>query len=126
MMSEDQLYELARSRIERRNRRWRLWLLDLGGLFASLAAVALLDGTAFVGAAAALFLLWLGVFAIHSMGMLRSRRHEHDLEREVAHLRDSAYDEKPKRLELDDDGELVEFDGEESENAARSQKLQRS
>ncbi len=103
-MSEDQLYEVARQRIDRRNRRRKLWILDLGVLIFTLALVAVTEG-----ATAALFLAWAGVFTVHTLLLTTTNSRDRDIEREVARLRSAVY-EKPKRLELDEDGELVEFE----------------
>ncbi|HVU09669.1 MAG TPA: hypothetical protein VHD90_00270 [Phototrophicaceae bacterium] len=108
-MSEDLLYELARNRVERRNRRWVWWSVDFAGVVLMLALVALVGNTAFGGAAAALFLAWGGLLALHTLWMARMRHHDSDIEREVARLREASGFEKPKRLELSDDGELIDF-----------------
>jgi hypothetical protein len=107
-MSEQDLYEIARQRIDRRNRRWTLWSINLAGLIFSLALLILVSETAFATAAAALFMAWGGAFTLHTIlaGMAQSR--DGDIESEIAKLRDAVY-EKPKRLELSDDGELVEL-----------------
>jgi hypothetical protein len=105
-MSEQELYELARKRIDRRNRRWTLWSINLGGLILSLAVRILLGSDP----AATFFMAWAGVFTLHTilLGLAESRdEDDEDIEQEVAKLRDTVY-EKPKRLELDEDGELVD------------------
>lgn len=108
-MSEDQLYTLARQRIDRRNRRWTLWAFDLGGLVLSLALLILIGNTL----TAAIFMAWGGVFTLHTILAAMAHSREKDIEQEVARLRraaDAGYaDEKPKRLELSEDGELVEY-----------------
>jgi hypothetical protein len=106
-MSEDELYEVAKERIAQRNRRWKLWALDLGGLTLSLALVALIESPV----TAALFLAWGGIFTVHTILVAMANRQQRDIEREVGRLRQAIDDtdyEKPKRLELTDDGELSE------------------
>ncbi len=57
----------------------------------------------------------MGVFAVHSIVTWMAENREGDIEKEVAKLRAAFDDEKPKRLELGDDGELVEMDETERE-----------
>jgi len=109
-MSETELYEIARARIDRRNRRWTLWAIDLVGLMGSLAALILLN----TDLTAAVFMGWIGVFAFHTIVAWLATSRENDIESEVAKLREAVY-EKPKRLEVSDDGELVEQEGWEYE-----------
>lgn len=104
-MADDDLYEIARKRIDKRNRGWTLWAIDLGVLILSLALVALVGDTV----AAAIFLAWGGVFTLHTILLLMAQSRDKAIESEVARLRAAVY-EKPKRLELDEDGELAEVD----------------
>jgi hypothetical protein len=114
-VSDGELYEIARGRIDRRNRRWTLWAIHLAafaiyfGLFIFLAAQ-----TEFAVVATAILFAWGGLFTLHTIlaGMAQSR--DGDIESELAKLR-HAYYEKPKRLELGEDGELVEVEGLEEE-----------
>jgi hypothetical protein len=111
-MSEDQLYELASKRVHQRNRRWIIWSLDLGVLILLLAALILFGSTLTV----ALFLGWGAVFVTHTIiaGFLEST--QGSIDNEVAKLRAGMQQyEKPKRdsakssrLELDEDGELLD------------------
>jgi len=121
-MSEQELYEIARQRIDRRNRRWTLWGIDLAALMASLAALILSSETQFTNLAAAVFMAWIGLFTLHTIMALLTETREKDIEGEVAKLRDAVY-EKPKRLELAEDGELVERDDWEQEEVGRSLNL---
>ena len=107
-MSEGPLYEIARERVDARSRRTKLWALDFGGMMLWLAVVAALSETAFVTIAGAVFLAWLAVLSVHTIMLVASRRRDDDIEREVARLREAVYEEKPKRLEISDDGELVD------------------
>lgn len=104
-MDSDQLYELARQRIDRRNRRWTLWSLNLGGLILSLALLILVSSTT----AAAIFMAWAGVFTLHTILAAMAHSRDQDIEHEAARLRDIVH-EKPKRLELSEDGELIDDD----------------
>lgn len=115
-MSDQELFELARQRIDRRNRRWTLWGFDLAGLILTLSALILLGNTAYVVIAAAVFMAWAGVFVLHTIVAATGHSREKDIENEVAKLRD-AYYEKPKRLELNDDGELLDVENWEGERA---------
>ena len=117
-MSEQEIYEIARQRIDRRNRRWSIWSVNLGVLILTLAALILTGSTT----AAAVFMAWAAVFTVHTIiaGLAESR--EGSIENEVAKLRSlvAATDryEKPKnRLTLTDDGEVLE--SEETNEAQR-------
>lgn len=113
-MSEQELYEIARERIDQRNRRWTRWAIHLATVAGTLALLIWSGDTGFADIAAGIFLGWGGVFAMHTiwLGMAESR--DEDIEKEVVKLRaamDNAY-EKPKRLGISDDGELIASDGE--------------
>jgi len=117
-MSEQELYEIARQRIDRRNRRWTLWAVNLAGMILSLAALILLGETEYAEVSVAVFMAWIGVFVFHTIMLAMAETREKDIEGEVAKLREAVY-EKPKRLELSDDGELVEIPDEEETQASR-------
>lgn len=108
-MSEDQLYELARRRIDHRNRRWMLWGFNLGALVLFLAVLVLAEDTAYSSLAAAIFFAWSAVFVVHTIMVALAESRGRAIENEVARLRDAVY-EKPKRLELAEDGELIDAD----------------
>ncbi|MFN8530314.1 MAG: hypothetical protein U0670_17070 [Anaerolineae bacterium] len=105
------LYDIAQQRVNRRNRRWILWSINLTVLIFTLAGLIFLGDSVHSTLAAAVFFGWGGVFVFHSMLLAMAESREHDIEKEVARLR-SAYGtaedsySKPKRLELADDGEL--------------------
>ncbi|MBI1256326.1 MAG: hypothetical protein GC204_02540 [Chloroflexi bacterium] len=107
-MSDEQLYKIARQRIQQRNRRWSLWALDLGVLIVTLAAMIMAGNDITV----AIFLTWGAIFVVHTIITAFAESSESSIEREVARLRKAAAEsnlyEKPKRLELSDDGELSE------------------
>ncbi|MBI1282391.1 MAG: hypothetical protein GC179_29965 [Anaerolineaceae bacterium] len=110
-MSEQEIYEIAQRRIDQRNRRWTIWGIDLAGLILVLAALIFLGETAYVTTAAAIFMAWAGIFTLHTIVVAMAQSREKDIHAEVDKLRDVISDyEKPKRLELGDDGELVERD----------------
>jgi hypothetical protein len=104
----DELYKLARERIDRRNRQLFLLGANVLAMFIYLAAFtafrSLIPPTIGVFIAVA----WIGVVACHAMayGVLQNRSAQIDAE--VERLRRQVYDEKPKHVELNDDGELVE------------------
>lgn len=116
-MSEQELYQIARQRIDQRNRRWTLWAFNLAGLVLSLAAMVLLGDTGYDDIAAGVFLAWGGIFTLHTIVAAMAQSRDGDIEGEVAKLRDAFY-EKPKRLEVGEDGELVERDNWEYEDPA--------
>lgn len=119
-MSEQELYELARERIDGRNRRWKLWSFNLAGYLISIGVFIMLAIADQAGIGLLMFMTWTGVFVLHSilLGMAESRAK--DIEQEIAKLRAASY-EKPKRLELADDGEMVDIvEDDQSEQPKRS------
>ncbi|HLU08699.1 MAG TPA: hypothetical protein VK003_03475 [Oceanobacillus sp.] len=112
-MYEQELYELARQRIDARNRRWKLWSFNLAGYLIAIGVFIALALAKQAAIGMLLFMTWTGVFVLHCilLGMAESRAK--DIEKEVTKLREAATYEKPKRLELGDDGELVEIEEEQ-------------
>ena len=53
-------------------------------------------------------LAWMGVLVLHVFTINMSQNRDEAIDSEVAKLREAIYEEKPKRLELSDDGELTE------------------
>jgi len=122
-MSEQEIVE---RHIDQRNRRRLLWAIDLAGLVLALAALILLSSRAgnsvYGDWAAAVFIGWGGVFTLHSIVLWLAETRQNDIENEVTRLRQIDY-EKPKRLELSEDGEPVDPHELEIENEQRRQKL---
>ncbi len=119
-MSDQELYAIAQQRIDRRNRRWTIWAFNLAGLILSVAALILLGDTAYSQLAAAVFMAWAGVFTLHTIVAALGQSRDGDIENEVAKLRKATTYEKPKRLELSEDGELVDLeDWDENEAKAK-------
>ncbi|MEO8608471.1 MAG: hypothetical protein ABI690_11335 [Chloroflexota bacterium] len=120
-MSEQELYEIARRRIDKRNRRWIFWAVDLMVLIMLVAALVFLGDTGYATIGVAALLGWAGIFVLHTIAATMAESRDNDIQNEVAKLRDavSVY-EKPKRMELSEDGELVERDNWEVEEAAKS------
>ncbi len=113
-MSDQELYEIARQHIDRRNRNLT-FLIGHGVLLTAYVGLfILLTQTALASLGVAILVAWGGVFILHCVlfGMAQSR--EGDIEGQVAKLRKAANKyEKPKRLELTDDGEIVELEKDE-------------
>src|SRR5215213_8843261 len=112
-MSEDELYRLAQKRIDRSTRRFLLLGVNF---FAFLLFVAAFAGLGIVPSNVGKFvsIAWMGVIMLHVilMGVMQYRKEA--IESEVENLRREIYGEKPKRLDLTEDGELVEdFDAED-------------
>lgn len=90
MMSESRLYEVARQRIQRRNRRLTVWFVHLAaylayiGYFATLAPDHLGDPLTFV------LLAWTGLFVLDTVVMGLSIARADDIENTVARLRTAA------------------------------------
>jgi hypothetical protein len=112
-MSEQELYEIARDRIDRRNRRWTWWSVHLAAFIAYIGLFIMVTINEFSSLALFGLLAWSGVFTMHciTLGMAESR--DNDIAGEIAKLRrvNETY-EKPKRLALGEDGELVEMEQE--------------
>lgn len=107
-MSEQELYAIAERRVARRQRRWIWWSLNLLGLSFSLVAFIAFNDTPSSTLFLAAFLGWIGVFVFHSILLWMAEARDEDIAKEVAKLRASLNYEKPKRLELSDDGEIIE------------------
>src|SRR5262245_13986956 len=106
-MSDQDLYEVARNRIDRRNRRWTLWAVHLAAFLAYVGLFVAIAETEFVLLGVFGLLVWSGVFTLHTMVLAFAESREKDIQKEVAKLEAFGY-EKPKREELTDDGEWVE------------------
>lgn len=119
-MFEQELHEIAHERIERRNRRWKLWAFDLGGLILTVAGVILLGDTPYVTFSAGVMIAWAAVFVVHTILATMGHSSEGDVAKEVARLRAATYEEKPKRLYLNDDSEISDDRGLELEESERS------
>jgi hypothetical protein len=122
-MSDDQLYEIARRRVQQRNRRWSLWALNLGVLILTLAGMILMGSEVTV----AIFLAWTAIFVVHTIILGFAESSASSIENEVAKLRKAAsidsYEKPKHRLELTDDGELTEMIEERGDaNAAQRSK----
>ena len=98
---------MARERIDRRYRRWRFWAFNLAGLIFTVALLVLLSDSGYETIAAALMMTWAGQFVAHTILAAMAHSRDEDIEKEVAKLRTVVY-EKPKRLGLSEDGEIVE------------------
>jgi hypothetical protein len=109
-MSDDPLYDLARKRIDQRNRRWMLWGANLLAWLIYMGAFIALPGALPVGFGLMILVVWAGILILHGviLGVMQGR--DEEIEREVERLRRAVYDEKPKRLELSEDGELIDPD----------------
>ncbi|MBE2270066.1 MAG: hypothetical protein IAE80_17645 [Anaerolinea sp.] len=113
-MSEQELYEIARRRIDKRIRRWTVWSIDLALLIMTLAGQVIFGDTSYSNLSAALFLGWGGIFTLHTIIAALAESRDGQIESEVAKLRTAVREhgdiyEKPKRLELTDDGEMNEL-----------------
>ena len=124
-MSNQELYEIARQRIDHRNRRWTLWAVDLAVLIATVGVMILLVDTPYQMISLAVMIAWAGVFTLHTIVAAMAHSRSDDIEKEVSKLREAmpeAY-EKPKRLHLTDDGEITDEDDWAYEEDERKLKL---
>ena len=117
-MSEDQLYELARKRIDRKNRRWMLLGVNFLLFLLYIGAFAAFKGIP-QNVGVFMAMAWLGVLVLHVFVVNVTQNRDEAIDGEVAKLREALAYEKPKRLELTDDGELSEFIEEPSEQSKR-------
>ncbi len=108
-MADQELYEIAQRRIDRRNRRWTLWGIDLAILIFFVAAIVVFSDTAYVTLVSAAMLAWGGIFVLHTIITVMAHSRDEDIEKEVAKLREAAMlYEKPKRMRLTEDGEIAD------------------
>jgi len=109
-MSDDQLYELARKRIDRRNRRWLLWGANLVAWLIFIALISITNSPIPEDLGKFIAIAWGGLFMLHGITLGVTQNRDQQVEKEVERLRLAVYDEKPKRLELGEDGELIDDD----------------
>jgi hypothetical protein len=106
-MSEEQLYQLARQSIDRKNRRWLLWGIHLIAFLLYVGAF-----TAFGGIPRNLgeFMLqaWFALLVLHSTALVLMQDQEAGIDGEVAKLRQALH-EKPKRHEFSDYGDYDDY-----------------
>lgn len=124
-MSDQELYEIARQRIERRTRRWTLWAVNLAILIITVAAVVFLSDSVYQTYAIGGMLGWAGIFVLHTIIAALRESSEGDIENAFAKLKKSASErgyEKPKRLHLTDDGEITD-DGYDDEYEEPEQRM---
>lgn len=121
-MSDHELYELASKRVHRRNRRWMLWALNLGVMILMLTGLIMARGSQ---AALTLFLGWGAIFVTHTIILAFAESTDGSIESEVRKMRralaDELYEKPKKRLELGEDGELIEVEFEEAAYANRNE-----
>jgi hypothetical protein len=120
-MSEQDLYDIARQRVDRRNRRWTLWAFNLAGLIMTVAGLVLVSDTPYETVGVAVMLAWAGAFVLHTIITVMAHQRDEDIGKEIARLREAAY-EKPKRLKLTEDGEIEAYADWEEEEAEHSHK----
>jgi hypothetical protein len=106
-MTDHDLYALAEARMNARMQRWRRWSYTLVATVATVALMILLRDTRYDTVGLAILIVMGGIFTGHTVLTGMAESNAGNLDREVARLRDKLY-EKPKRLELADDGELSE------------------
>jgi len=103
-MSEEQLYQLARQRIDRKNRRWLLWSVNF---FAFLLYVGAFTAFSGIPHNVGEFMehAWFAGLVLHTVLIVLTQDQEDNVGSEVAKLR-KATGEKPKRREFSDYGDL--------------------
>lgn len=114
-MAEQDFYEIARQQIDKRNRLIIAWTVHLAafvvyaGLFIMISMIEFSPLSLFV------LIAWGGIFIMHTIIATLLSSREEEIAKEAAKLRATyGVHEKPKRLELTQDGEFIGFsdDGE--------------
>ncbi|GEM_PF-2024446 len=108
-LSIEDIYDIAEKRINRRDRLRMFWAADLTVMILVLAAMIALSNTAASELAVVLFFVWGAIFTFHTIGFGLGENRQSDIDSEVAKLLAAVERyEKPKRLALSDEGELVD------------------
>ncbi|MEP7292799.1 MAG: hypothetical protein ABI835_13535, partial [Chloroflexota bacterium] len=101
-------------RVDKRNRRWLLWGVDFLGFMSWIAFIVAFGDRMPDGLGEMIAIIWMGVLVLHGVVVSMTQNRDQEIEGEVARLRREIYDEKPKRslerLQLNDDGELIDED----------------
>ncbi|MEO8396209.1 MAG: hypothetical protein ABI700_24660 [Chloroflexota bacterium] len=85
-MSEDRLYEIARAQIDRKNRRWLLWAVNLVAFLMYVGAFTAFSGIPRnVGGFAEQ--AWFAALVLHSVSLVLAQDQEDGIAGEVAQLR---------------------------------------
>ena len=103
-MSEERLYEMARQRIDRKNRRWIFWGVDFLMFLIFVGAFTAFSG---IPRNVGEFILraWFGVLVLHTTALVMTQDQEENIESEVAKLRNAVDStQKPKRREFSEYG----------------------
>ena len=103
-MSEEPLYEIARRRIQQRNRRWTLWGVNFLAFLMYVGAFTAFSG---IPRNVGEFILraWFGVLVLHTTALVMTQDQEENIESEVAKLRNAVDStQKPKRREFSEYG----------------------
>ncbi len=87
-MSNQELYEVARRGVDRRNLRMMLWGVDLVGLIVSVAVMIVVSRTHYETLSIAVMTAWAGIFVLHTIILSMSHLRVDDIEKEVAKLRE--------------------------------------
>jgi hypothetical protein len=125
-MSDDPIYELARKRVNQRIHPWILLGVNFFAFMVYVGIIVVLYNVIPHNLGAFGALIWLGVLVLHAVLLVITQNRDEAIEQEVARLRDLVY-EKPKRLDLGDDGELLEMIDDETEgDDVQEQKIKRS
>jgi hypothetical protein len=107
MMNDRDLYAVAEARMNARMQRWRRWSYTLVATAASVGLYVVASDGPYQSLALGLMIVMGGILTGHTVLTGMAESNADSLDKEVAKLRAAAY-EKPKRLELTDDGELSE------------------
>jgi hypothetical protein len=101
-MLESEIVALATQRVNRRNRRWSWWSINLAMLIFSVALMVFLLDTPYEMLGISVMLFMGGLFVPHTILAALAQSRDADIEQEVAHLNQLLM-EKPKRRMLNDD-----------------------
>ena len=94
-MSEERLYEQARQRIDRNNRRWLVWSVNFIGFLLYVGVLATYSGIP-RNVGETLLQAWFGALVLHTTAIVLMQNEEAGIEGEIAKLRKTLF-AKPKR-----------------------------
>jgi len=126
-LSIQEIYDLAEQRINRRDRLRMFWAGDLTIMILALAAMIGINNATtnpvYGQWALVFFFAWGAIFTLHTIAFALGENRQSDIDTEAAKLLAAVESyEKPKRLALSDEGELVDT-ASMSQDELRRQKL---
>ncbi len=119
-MSETELYEIARRRVDRRSRRYLLWGVNIILWLTFVGVFAGFKDAIPRGPGILIMIVWMGVVGFHGVLLQVAQGRDQAIDGEVERLRQALYEDKPKRLDLNEDGELRDVIDEDATSRQQS------